>query len=311
MKHHGSLTGTLAACGLGLVLAGCSGWSYEPLTPGNPISEGMNLSAVRAAAPQSPATFNQALASDYADYAGTLHQQGDWVDVDHFSRKGLAAADGQAVPPENQARWLVPLEVPEKFRSQLSDGRGRLVSALDGGARDRAPAVAARAQVSYDCWVNSMEDDWRTGMNSPCRQQFETALNQLENRTAQPVTQPPAATAAVPAAPAREYRVYFDFNRAQIDPSAQRILQQVADQVKQDPKTRIVLVGKADRAGTDAYNMTLSQRRAGPVRQILVEGGVPASNIDTKWVGEREPPVPTPHGVREPRNRVVEIAEQR
>jgi len=29
--------------------------------------------------------------------------------------------------------------------------------------------------------------------------------------------------------------------------------------------------------------------------------------IETRWVGEREPPVPTPDNVREPRNRVVEI----
>ncbi|HEX7969295.1 MAG TPA: OmpA family protein [Stellaceae bacterium] len=308
MKNH-SFTGALAACGLGLLLAGCSGWTYDPPTPGNPISEGMNLSSARAAAPQSPATFNQALAGDYADYAGTLHQRGDWVDVDYFSRKGLAAANGKAVPPENQKRWLVPLEVPEKFRSQLDDGRGRLVTALDGGARDRAPAVAARAQVSYDCWVNSMEDDWQTGMNSPCRQQFEAALNQLENRTAQPVTQP-SAVAALSPAPAREYRVYFDFDKAQVAPGAQPILQQVASQAQRDANMKIVVVGKADRSGTDGYTMSLSQRRADAVRQMLVQSGVPASNLERKWVGEREPPVPTPPGVREPRNRVVEIAEQ-
>jgi OmpA-OmpF porin, OOP family len=156
MTNYRSFVGGLAGCGLGLLLAGCSGWSYNPPTPGNPMSESLNLSAVRAAAPQSPATFDQALASDYADYANTLHQDHNYVDVDYFSRKGLAAAKGQAVPPEEQSRFLVPLEVPEKFRSQLVDGRSRLVTALDGGARDRAPGVAARAQVSYDCWVNSM-----------------------------------------------------------------------------------------------------------------------------------------------------------
>jgi hypothetical protein len=37
---------------------------------------------------------------------------------------------------------------------------------------------------------------------------------------------------------------------------------------------------------------------------------VPDSNVDARWVGERQPPVPTAPGVREPRNRVVEIAQQ-
>jgi len=307
MTNYRSYVGGLAGCGLGLLLAGCSGWSYNPPTPGNPISESRNLSAVRAAAPQSPTTFNQALASDYADYANTLHQDSNYVDVDYFSRKGLAAAEGATVPPEDQSRFLVPLEVPEQFRSQLAQGRSRLVSALDGGAGDRVPGVAARAQVSYDCWVNSMEDDWQAGANGVCRQQFETAMSQLENRRAE--TQPTVAAATAPNTP-REFRVYFDFNQAQLGPDAQQILERLAQQVKQDPKLRIVVVGKADRTGTDAYNLALSQRRADAVRQQLVDAGVPDGNIDARWVGEREPPVPTAQGVREPRNRVVEIAQQ-
>ncbi|HKW52821.1 MAG TPA: OmpA family protein [Stellaceae bacterium] len=308
MTYYRSFVGGVAVCGLGLLLAGCSGWTYSPPTPGNPISEGVNLSAVRAAASQSPATFNQALASDYADYANSLHKDNNYVDVDYFSRKGLAAAKGATVPPEDQSRFLIPLEVPDQFRSQLADGRGRLVTALNGGAGERAPGVAARAQVSYDCWVNSMEDNWQAGANGVCRKQFETAMNQLENPRAA-VTQPSADVAMAPSA-AREFRVYFDFNQAQLGPDAQQVLQRIAQQAKQDPKLRVVVVGKADRTGSDAYNLALSQRRADAVRQLLVQAGVPEGNIDARWVGEREPPVPTAQGVREPRNRVVEIAQQ-
>ena len=81
----------------------------------------------------------------------------------------------------------------------------------------------------------------------------------------------------------------------------------VATSAKQDPKIGVVLVGKADRAGSDQYNMRLSQRRADAVRDALIRDGVPRDRIETRWVGEREPPVPTPDNVREPRNRVVEI----
>jgi OmpA-OmpF porin, OOP family len=123
------------------------------------------------------------------------------------------------------------------------------------------------------------------------------------------VTQPSAAAATAPNTP-REFRVYFDFNQAQLGPDAQKILDQIAQQAKQDPNLKIVVVGKADRTGTDAYNLALSQRRADAVRQLLVQAGVPESSIDARWVGEREPPVPTAQGVREPRNRVVEIAQR-
>jgi outer membrane protein OmpA-like peptidoglycan-associated protein len=43
------------------------------------------------------------------------------------------------------------------------------------------------------------------------------------------------------------------------------------------------------------------------VREALVAAGVPANQIEERWVGMREPPVPTAAGVREPRNRVVEV----
>ena len=90
-------------------------------------------------------------------------------------------------------------------------------------------------------------------------------------------------------------------------PEAQQILNQVAGIAKKEQGVHVVLVGKAERAGSDAYNLRLSKRRAETVRSALVQNGVPAGRIETRWVGEREPPVPTADNVREPRNRVVEI----
>jgi OOP family OmpA-OmpF porin len=289
----------MAVWGLALLLAGCSGWSFQPAMRGNQDFALHNLSKVRQAAPQNPTNFNQALTKEYAAFAGMLQDElKDWADTDYFARKGLAASCGGAVPPENNANWLIPLEVPSKFRTELTQSRERLVAALDGGGRDRLPLVAARAQASYDCWVERMEDDWKSAIDGPCRKRFLEAMAELEGRPQPP---PPAA------APGREFRVYFEFDRSELLPEAQQILQQVAALAKQQPKLRILLVGKADRAGTDGYNLHLSEARAERVRSALVQDGIARDRIDTRWVGEREPPVPTPPGVREPRNRVVEI----
>jgi OmpA-OmpF porin, OOP family len=301
MISHGRVIRSLPAWGLALLLAGCSGWSYQPPMRGNVDVALFNLSKVREAAPQSPTGFTQALTKEYATFAGTLQDDlKDFADTDYFARKGLATAHGDVVPPENNSNWLVPLEVPEKFRTELATSRDRLVAALDGGGRDRLPLVAARAQASYDCWVERMEDDWQTAINGPCRKRFLDAMAELEGRP-----QPPAPAAAPP--PGREFRVYFEFDKTELLPEAQQILQQVAALAKQAPKLRVILVGKADRAGTDSYNLRLSEARAERVRNALVQYGVDRNRIDTRWVGEREPPVPTPPGVREPRNRVVEI----
>jgi OmpA-OmpF porin, OOP family len=284
-------------------LAGCSDWSSSPAMRGNAVLEPFNLPAAQQAAPSNPADFNQALAADYAGLATHLSdQEHDWADADYFARKGLAAGHGKVVVPEENSNWLVPLEVPLETRTSLADGRRRLVAVLDAGARQRQPLLAARAQERYDCWVERMEDDWQAAIAGPCHDDFMAALGELEGGALQPaaaVQPPPAAT--------RQYNVYFNFDKSDLTPDARKIIEQVAVQAKRDG-SRVTITGKADLSGTDAYNMSLSHRRADAVRQALGAAGVPAGGIDEHWVGMRQPPVPTAPGVREPRNRVVEIS---
>ena len=282
-------------------LAGCSNWSYSPAMRGNMDTEGFNRGSVNEGAPKAPGNFAQSLGAEYSSLANevartpTTGASGDWDDADYFSRKGLQAQRGEAVPPENNANWLIPLEGGYGFRTQLADARGRLVKALDDGGRSEKPALAARAQSRYDCWVWEMERDWKTGSNGTCRAEFLAALDEMEN--------PPKSGATVPL----EYNVYFEFNKSNLTPEARQAVDNVVGTAQRDSTAKIDLVGKADRAGTDAYNMKLSERRANAVRDALVADGIPADRIGVNWVGEREPPVPTADGVREPRNRVVTI----
>ena len=131
---------------------------------------------------------------------------------------------------------------------------------------------------------------------------------------------PPVAPAAVapPAAaqPVRApelpmtYMVFFDFDKSEISTASERVLQEAASTAQRAPVTRIVATGHADRAGPDTYNMSLSLRRATSVKSVLMRNGVPANLIVIMGKGEREPAVPTADGVREPRNRRVEIVVQ-
>lgn len=278
----------------GLLIAGCSGWSYSPPLRGNFYSYHVTLPEAQSAAPSASASpFNQALAHDYADFAGELiNREGDREDSDYFSRKSLAAGRGQVVPPEAVGNWAIvtPWDAKEGYPQILNAARARLVKVLDAGARERQPQLAARTQVDFDCWTEHMEKSWWTAMTGPCHNDFFANLAKLEG---QPT--------------AHEYRVYFAFNKYNLTPDAQRILREVTAAAKADPSMRILLVGHTDAAGTDAYNMGLSHRRADAVRIQLQRDGVTHSRIDERWVGKRQPLVPTPNGVREPRNRVVVI----
>jgi OOP family OmpA-OmpF porin len=299
MQHRNLLATAFALLTAAAVLVGCSDFSTTPAMRGNWIVQPMNLPKAQQAKPGG--TFVESLAAEYGTLAGNLAtKDNDWADSDYFSRKGIAAGHGDVVVPEQNSNWLIPLEVPLKTRGELSDGRQRLVAALDGGARERFPALAAKAQARYDCWVERMEDDWRAAMVGPCRAEFLAALDELEHgRAMQP--------AAAPVPPARQYNVYFDFDKATLTEDGRKIVDLVAGQAK-GGTVNVAITGKADLSGTDAYNLGLSKRRAEAVRQALIADGVPPRNIEERYVGMREPPVPTAPGVREPRNRVVEIS---
>jgi OmpA-OmpF porin, OOP family len=102
--------------------------------------------------------------------------------------------------------------------------------------------------------------------------------------------------------------VFFDFDKANLSPDARQVVDAAVNAVCSDIARRIALIGKADLTGTDRYNMSLSRRRADNVRDALLEDGVTPDRIDDHWMGDREPPVPTANGVRESRNRVVEVS---
>jgi outer membrane protein OmpA-like peptidoglycan-associated protein len=67
------------------------------------------------------------------------------------------------------------------------------------------------------------------------------------------------------------------------------------------------LIGKADLTGPDRYDLALGQRRVAAVADEPVRDGVARNRLTVQTEGKRQPPVHTAEGVREPRNRVVEI----
>jgi outer membrane protein OmpA-like peptidoglycan-associated protein len=79
--------------------------------------------------------------------------------------------------------------------------------------------------------------------------------------------------------------IYFDFKSTRLRAEAARLLQDTAAAM-QDPETWAVLVhGYADRQGSAAYNRLLAERRAGIVKQFLIELGVPETSIRTVTIG--------------------------
>jgi outer membrane protein OmpA-like peptidoglycan-associated protein len=113
--------------------------------------------------------------------------------------------------------------------------------------------------------------------------------------------------AAALQSPSSQYEVYFDFNRADLSAEAEAVVRTAAKSAMAGNLAQIAVVGHTDTVGSDGYNQKLSERRAKAVEDALVADGVPSGTIAARGVGKADLMVPTPDGVREPKNRRVEI----
>jgi len=288
---------SLKLCGVVLVsglLAGCSLFygTREPSGPG-PFWTGPQLYEQVKGVHGGPDAFSSGLATEYRSLA--LEQGGaeaDWPNAYIFAQKGLAAAGGQSVLPEDPAAWptLTPAD-----RAALTDGRGRLLAALDAGARTAMSAMAAHAQGLYECWLEESTEHEQPDADD-CHGAFLAALAAITQRT---VTPAPVTT--------QDFVVYFAWDRADLDAAAQRVIDMAAAAARANGQARINLVGHADLSGSPDYNLRLSLRRADAVRQALVARGITADRTNVTGVGDSQPAVPTARGVREPRNRFVSV----
>lgn len=101
--------------------------------------------------------------------------------------------------------------------------------------------------------------------------------------------------------------VLFDSNRAELRSSGSRSVDKLAAFFKRHPKRTALIEGFTDSQGSADYNIDLSQRRAGAVRDALVEHGVPADRLSVHGNGESEPVSTNETAAGRQMNRRVEI----
>ncbi len=82
--------------------------------------------------------------------------------------------------------------------------------------------------------------------------------------------------------------VNFAFDSAEINEESATILTEAALLIQDRPGT-VVLTGHTDSTGPDAYNQSLSQRRAESVRAFLAKQGISADRIKAVGKGESDP----------------------
>lgn len=283
-----------------LVAAGCASVS----TPPPALVEAR--SAVNTAAANPNVLANAPLELKKANEAlGRADQalaKGDDVDVNHnaylatqHARTAIAAGNAKA------SEDLIKTAEVERERAR-ADAREREAQ------RARSSAASARADAR----------DARADANSQ-REQTAVAQQQAANATGQAAAAEARAAGLERQLLALEALktdrgmvitlgdVLFEFNRAEVKPSAQARMAQLADFLKQYPDRRVSIEGHTDNIGTAAYNTELSQRRAEAIKSQLIGLGIASDRIATVGYGKDFPVASNDTDTNRAINRRVEV----
>ena len=106
------------------------------------------------------------------------------------------------------------------------------------------------------------------------------------------------------------FEIRFDFDKAKIKPEYDDVIRKLATVTQNNKNVKISVVGHTDTSGSKSYNYALGGRRAEAVQKMLIERGIPASQIVAVSAGEEDLKVWTPDGVPNAENRRVRVVKE-
>jgi outer membrane protein OmpA-like peptidoglycan-associated protein/tetratricopeptide (TPR) repeat protein len=83
--------------------------------------------------------------------------------------------------------------------------------------------------------------------------------------------------------------IFYDFNKWDIRPDAAEELDKLVATLMENPTVKIELSSHTDCRGKDAYNMTLSERRAKSAVDYLISKGIAKDRVKSKGYGKSKP----------------------
>lgn len=181
----------------------------------------------------------------------------------------------------------------QSIGQQAHSGRDRTTFAnIGAGAKYYfTENVFAKASVDGMHGFDNHQSEWMAGVGVGVN--FGGSPKAAPAPYVEPVAAPvePVVYEEVEAEPVRvELDVKFDFDKANVKQDSYSDIENLAEFMKQYPQTATTVEGHTDSTGNAAYNQKLSERRAGAVRDTLVnQFGVEASRINAVGYGKERP----------------------
>lgn len=147
----------------------------------------------------------------------------------------------------------------------------------------------AKAGVDVLHSLDTENTEWQAGVGVGLN--FGGSTQQVAQVEAAPEPMPEPMPVEEPAEVVRvELDVKFDFDKAQVREESYGDIKSLADFMTQYPQTSTTVEGHTDSVGPDAYNQSLSEKRADAVRDVLVnQYGVEGQRVNSAGYGETRP----------------------
>ncbi|MDC1184421.1 OmpA family protein [Alphaproteobacteria bacterium] len=267
---------------------------------------------------KNPKTFQQHLLYNYKNNASfEAEKMHDWNSAKLYSEKALRAFDGENIYPEKINYWKLSTEIAKDIQT----GYNNLLSIYDE-AIIKNPKNLAKAISSLDCWAEQEEEKWQTWDIDKCKNDFHAAMHDIYNLLAEEDEREEVAkvteqkvekteTPQVVIVTENEKKevmqiIYFDFDNSKLSEVSKNTLFDFLDKNKKK-LSRYIIFGHTDTKGHDKYNMDLSIKRAGSVKQALLDQGIASDDISILGKGESELAIDTPDNTKHPANRRAEV----
>ncbi len=220
--------------------------------------------------------------------------------------EGKRRADAEAAQKQAEAAKAEA----EKMKAEAEQATAEAQRQKEEAERAKAEAVAqqqALAAETAKAQQAAAQSEQLRQQADQMRQQAEKEKQELRARLLQQLNTILSTRDTARGLIANMSDVLFKTASFELLPGARERLAKVSGIVLAYPSLHLQIEGHTDSVGGDEYNQNLSEKRAGAVRDYLVQQGITANSIDARGFGKTQPIASndTPEGRQQ--NRRVEL----
>jgi len=224
-------------------------------------------------------------------------------------REASARADAEA-QAKRRAEAEEAQKQAEAAKAEAERLKAEAEQAAQEAARQKEEAEKAKAEAIAQQQALAAETakaQQAAAQSEQLRQQAEKEKQEMRARLLQQLNAVLATRDTARGLIANMSDVLFKTGSFELMPAARERLAKVSGIVLAYPGLHLQVEGHTDSVGTDDFNQTLSEKRAGAVRDYLVQQGIATDSIEARGFGKTEPIASndTPEGRQQ--NRRVEL----